>query len=354
MSVRPARRGGRRARASCRGCCCDVTGPAVRALLGGSSGDATTTVAALPCQEGHGERAAGCAGARRARGRPVAAPLVALLLVLVVDAVAPAAGRRAGTCTTSLALAGLLAAGAAVVALAADGADRRTACVPGGGLQLSACSYVISPLTLALQGVTLAAALVCLLLAVDGPGARDRTPHHVLLLAAVAGATALAGARDLATLVVALETASLPAVGLVALRRDPRGRRRAVTFLLTALSSLGLLLLGSALVLAATGSAAPRPDRHRARRTRACPRGCEPSPCSACSSPSRGSPSSSRGAVPPLDAGHLRRRPAAGRGVPGDRVQGRPRPRRSSSCSSSASPPLAASWAPVARRWSPP
>ena len=185
---------------------------------------------------------------------PVAAPLVALLLVLVVDAVAPAAG-RARHLHDALALAGLLAAGAAVVALAADGADRRTACVPGGGLQLSACSYVISPLTLALQGVTVAAALVCLLLAVDGPGARDRTPHHVLFLAAVAGATALAGARDLATLVVALETATLPAVGLVALRRDPQGAQGAVTFLLTALSSLGLLLLGSALVLAATGSA---------------------------------------------------------------------------------------------------
>ena len=117
---------------------------------------------------------------------PVAAPLVALLLVLVVDAVAPAAG-RARHLHDALALAGLLAAGAAVVALAADGADRRTACVPGGGLQLSACSYVISPLTLALQGVTVAAALVCLLLAVDGPGARDRTPHHVLFLAAVPG-----------------------------------------------------------------------------------------------------------------------------------------------------------------------
>ena len=76
-----------------------------------------------------------------------------------------------------------------------------------------------------------------------------------LLLAAVAGAVALAGARDLATLVVALETATLPAVGLVALRRDPSGAQGALTFLLTALMSLGLLLLGSALLLAATGSA---------------------------------------------------------------------------------------------------
>jgi NADH-quinone oxidoreductase subunit N len=77
----------------------------------------------------------------------------------------------------------------------------------------------------------------------------------VLLLATVAGAVALAGARDLATLVVALETATLPTIGLVALRRDPQGAQGAVTFLLTALTSLGLLLVGVALLVAATGSA---------------------------------------------------------------------------------------------------
>jgi heat shock protein HtpX len=54
---------------------------------------------------------------------------------------------------------------------------------------------------------------------------------------------------------VALETATLPTVGLVALRRDPQGAQGAVTFLLTALTSLGLLLIGCALLIAATGSA---------------------------------------------------------------------------------------------------
>ena len=185
---------------------------------------------------------------------PVAAPLLALLAVLLLDAVAPAA-RRVRHLHDALALLGLLGAGTAVVVLARDGAERSTACVPGGGLDVSACSYVVSPLTLGLQAVVLAAAVVCLLLAVDGPGAADRTPHHVLLLATVAGAVALAGARDLATLVVALETATLPTVGLVALRRDPQGAQGAVTFLLTALTSLGLLLVGVGLIVAATGSA---------------------------------------------------------------------------------------------------
>jgi NADH-quinone oxidoreductase subunit N len=191
---------------------------------------------------------------------PIAAPVAAALVILLVDAVVPPRGadvERRGTRRVHdvVALAGLVAAGAAVVALAAGGADRETACVPGGGLQLTVCSFVASPLTLSLQAVTLGAAIVCLLLTLDGPGAHARVPHHVLLLAAVAGATALAGGRDLATLVVAFETATLPAVGLVALRRDPQGAQGAVTFLLTALTSLGLLLLGTALLLMATGSA---------------------------------------------------------------------------------------------------
>ncbi|MGZ4651452.1 MAG: NADH-quinone oxidoreductase subunit N, partial [Kineosporiaceae bacterium] len=185
---------------------------------------------------------------------PVVAPLAALLAVLLLDAVAPGFA-RVRRVHDGIAVLGLVVAGAAVVRLAAGGADAVTACVPGGGLEVSACSFAVSPLTLTLQAVAIGAALVCLLLTLDGPGARDRAPHHVLLLAAVAGATALAGARDLATLVVALETATLPVVGLVALRRDPQGAQGAVTFLFTALASLGLLLLGSALILAATGSA---------------------------------------------------------------------------------------------------
>lgn len=202
---------------------------------------------------------------------PAIAPLVALLLVLLVDAVAPggAAGapsRLVRRLHDGIALLGLAVSGlfVAALALASTGRDagpvgawsgsRATVCVPGDGLVTASCSYVVSPLTLALQAVVVGGALVCLLLALDGPGARDRAAHHVLLLSAVTGAVVLAGARDLATLVVALETASLPVVGLVALRRDAQGAQGAVTLLLTAVASLGLLLLGTALLLLSTGS----------------------------------------------------------------------------------------------------
>jgi NADH-quinone oxidoreductase subunit N len=197
---------------------------------------------------------------------PAIAPLAAIVVLLLVDAVAPRAGwlRRVHD---GVAIAGLVASGLAVAALAVTGSGRAlgplaavpggvrsTVCVRGADLVLASCSFVVSPLTLALQGLVVAGALVCLLLAVDGPGARDRSVHHLLMLAAVTGAVALAGARDLATLVVAFETASLPVIGLVALRRDAQGAQAALTLLLTAIASLGLLLLGAGLLLFATGS----------------------------------------------------------------------------------------------------
>jgi NADH-quinone oxidoreductase subunit N len=182
---------------------------------------------------------------------PVVAPVVALIAILLIDALVPG-GTRWRPAMDLAGLAGLIGAAVAVAVLA-SGSDRSTACVTGPDL-LPQCSFVVSDLTLSLQAVILLAAVGCLLLSIDGPGAHDRTAHHVLLLAAVAGATALAGARDLATLVVALETASLPAIGLVALRRDAQGAQAGVTMLLTAVGSLGLLVLGVALIFLATGS----------------------------------------------------------------------------------------------------
>jgi NADH-quinone oxidoreductase subunit N len=182
---------------------------------------------------------------------PVTVVVVGALVVLLVDALRP---RRLARLHDVVALVSLGLAAAAVVGLATGRGQRLTACVPGQGLELPGCSFAVSDLTIGLQAIVIVGATGCLLLAMDGPGARDRTTHHMLLLTATAGALAVAGARDLATLAVAFETSSLPAVGLVALRRDTQGAQAAVTLLLTAIGSLGLLLLGSALVYAATGT----------------------------------------------------------------------------------------------------
>jgi NADH-quinone oxidoreductase subunit N len=183
---------------------------------------------------------------------PVLGPVAALLVVLLIDAIVPG-GKRWRPLYDVVGVAGL--AGAAVaVGWLAEHRFRSTACVTGSANLLPQCSYVASGLTLALQAIVLVGAVGCLLLAMNGPAASDRAAHHTLFLAAVAGALALAGARDLATLVVALETATLPAVGLVALRRDAQGAQAGLTFLLTAIGSLGLLLFGVALIFLATGS----------------------------------------------------------------------------------------------------
>jgi NADH-quinone oxidoreductase subunit N len=194
---------------------------------------------------------------------PVVAPVVALLIALVLDAVAPQrlrGGSGLRRVLDGVALLGLAAAAAFVVALAREavrsgGADGRTLCsAPPDAFSLAPCAYSVSSLTLTLQGIILAMATMSLLLALDGEGAEDRVAHHVLFLAAVAGALALAGARDLVSLMVALETASLPVVGLVALRRDAPGAQGALTLLLTAIGSLALLALGAGMLLLATGS----------------------------------------------------------------------------------------------------
>jgi NADH-quinone oxidoreductase subunit N len=184
---------------------------------------------------------------------PVLGPAIAIVAVLLVDAIGP---ERVGLRRVHdvLALLGLVGAGAGVLRLAAQGGVSSTLCVPANGLALPSCSFTVSPVTLTLQALVVVGATVCLLLAMDGAGARDRVPHHVLLLTAVAGALAIAGARDLITLVVAFETSSLPAIALVALRRDPPAAQGALTLLLTAIGSLALLLTGIALLLVATGS----------------------------------------------------------------------------------------------------
>lgn len=194
---------------------------------------------------------------------PVAVVVAALVLVLLVDALAPARWSRAmRPALDGVALTGLVAAAAAVAWLAVERPGsrepRQTLCLAGSeeqyGLTGPLCGYVASELTLTVQAIVVALAVVCLLLALDGGGARDRTAHHVLFLASVAGALALAGARDLVTVMVALETASLPVIALVALRRDAPGVQGALTLLLTAVGSLGLLALGLGLVLTATGT----------------------------------------------------------------------------------------------------
>lgn len=120
-----------------------------------------------------------------------------------------------------------------------------------------ACSYTADHFTLAIQLLVLGGALLTALLSMSETGG-DRLPageYWFLLLASASGATLLPASRDLATLVVALEVASLPAFALVGLKRGNRlSSEAALKFFLSSVTATAVTLLGVSFVYAATGT----------------------------------------------------------------------------------------------------
>jgi NADH-quinone oxidoreductase subunit N len=74
-----------------------------------------------------------------------------------------------------------------------------------------------------------------------------------LLSCAMTGGVVIGYAGDLITLIVGLETLTLPLYVLVGLRRSVAGSAAALTFLLVSVISTAIALLGAALLFAATG-----------------------------------------------------------------------------------------------------
>jgi NADH-quinone oxidoreductase subunit N len=184
----------------------------------------------------------------------IAPPLITALTglaVLVLDLFVPAERKRA---LAWLAAAGLLGALGSLLPL--RGSPRGTFCLPGADA-VRQCSYVVNDLTLVFQLLALAGALVAVLMSANTV-AEQRLPageFWFLLLSSAAGAAAIAAARDLMTLVVALEVVSLPAFALVAMRRyEGRGSEAAVKFFLVSVVSTAVMLYGISLVYGLTGS----------------------------------------------------------------------------------------------------
>jgi NADH-quinone oxidoreductase subunit N len=167
------------------------------------------------------------------------------LLALLVDL---AVGRRQVTVAVA-------AAGAAGVAAAAwlvgAGPVRQTFCLLDAP---DACSFTADR-TAALVAVLFAV----LTLGVLGlsTGALRTLPageYCFLLAASMTGGVALAYSRDLVTLIVALETLTLPLYALVGLRRRTLASAQgAVTFFVVSVVATSVTLLGAALLYAATG-----------------------------------------------------------------------------------------------------
>ncbi|MEU1968035.1 proton-conducting transporter membrane subunit [Micromonospora sediminicola] len=167
------------------------------------------------------------------------------VLVLLVDLLV---ARPAVT----VAVASLGAAGTALGAgLVGAAGDRRTFCVAAD------CSWVWN------GRAALVAVVVALLtlgvLAISGPllrAGRTQTGEYCFLLAcAMTGGVVLGAAGDLITLVVALETLTLPLYVLVGLRRGSlAGAEAAVTFFVVSVVATTVTLLGAALLYAVTGT----------------------------------------------------------------------------------------------------
>ncbi|MGL4173972.1 MAG: NADH-quinone oxidoreductase subunit N [Actinomycetota bacterium] len=175
---------------------------------------------------------------------PALGPAVGAVLVLVADSTL---GRMRAV--------PIFVAGAALViglvaVVVSWGEARATFCADA-----DLCGYASSPFTSTLQVLVLAAAGVCLLLNVSN--SLTAGPESIMMmLTVVAGACVVAAARDWATLLIGVELASLPLVGLVAIDRTHRAAEAATKLLLTVVSSFGVAVLGVVLLYAATGSLA--------------------------------------------------------------------------------------------------
>lgn len=134
--------------------------------------------------------------------------------------------------------------------------DRATFCLSGSP---DVCSYTADRFTLVIQFMVLGGALLAALLSMTAlKDNRKELPageFWFLLLSSAAGAALLPAARDLATLVVALEVASLPAFALVGIRHgDKRSSEAALKFFLSSVTATAVSLLGISFIYATTGT----------------------------------------------------------------------------------------------------
>ncbi|MFG2500046.1 NADH-quinone oxidoreductase subunit N [Streptomyces sp. NPDC048441] len=188
----------------------------------------------------------------------IAPPTIAAvvgLLVLVADLFV---GDKKKALLGWISVAGLAAAGLSLLPILND--DRSTFCLTG--VDADACSYTADRFTLVIQLLVIGGALLAALLSMsalkDANGTDKELPEGefwFLLLSSAAGAALLPASRDLATLIVALEVASLPAFALVGLRHgDKRSSEAALKFFLSSVTATAVTLMGVSFVYAATGT----------------------------------------------------------------------------------------------------
>jgi NADH-quinone oxidoreductase subunit N len=178
---------------------------------------------------------------------PGYAAVLTAVAVFVTDLVVP--GRRGPV----LVVGALGCAATAAVAwrVGAAGRSRGTFCSPAG------CSYVADHTAAVIAVLFALLTLGVLALSATALRAGDIPPgeYCFLLACSLTGGVVLGAARDLITLIVAVETLTLPLYALVGLRRrSVASAEAAVTFFVVSVVSTAVTLLGAALLYAATGA----------------------------------------------------------------------------------------------------
>jgi NADH-quinone oxidoreductase subunit N len=167
-----------------------------------------------------------------------------MVVVLVADLLLP---DRESWRTSSIAAVGLLGALVPIATLVHSGHDR----------SLFGGAYVVDHYVLALKAFFIVATYITVLLSVDyiGEGDYYNGEFYFLLLVATFGMSIMAGARDLITLFVALETISIPTFVLAAFRKHDRASNEAgVKYYLIGVLSSALMLYGMSLIYGVTGA----------------------------------------------------------------------------------------------------
>jgi NADH-quinone oxidoreductase subunit N len=183
---------------------------------------------------------------------PALCVAVAAVLSLVADLALPRLSRVL-PCAV-----GVAGCAVALAFVAADHQRRQVFCVPSRISDAAPdCSWQVDDFTVAWWVLIAASALLICLLAQPsiGTGELPAGELYFLLLTSAAGAMALAASRDLITLVVSMETVTLPTFVLVGLRNaDRRGSEAALKFFLVSVVSTAITLLGISLVYGGSGS----------------------------------------------------------------------------------------------------
>ncbi|HEV7523777.1 MAG TPA: NADH-quinone oxidoreductase subunit N [Acidimicrobiia bacterium] len=167
-----------------------------------------------------------------------------MVVVLIADLLLP---DREAWRTSSITAVGLLGALIPIATLAHSGHERI----------LFDGAYVVGHYALALKAFFIIACYVTVLLSVDyiGEGDYYNGEFYFLLLVATFGMSIMAGARDLITLFVALETISIPTFVLAAFRKHDRASNEAgVKYYLIGVLSSALMLYGFSLIYGVTGA----------------------------------------------------------------------------------------------------